>query len=80
MICLTALNGMRNIYNPIIVNTMNQIYREKEHLLLMWADQHPKTALQGETNKNYNTVASEDWEKLDKGETGRNKTSRMNII
>jgi hypothetical protein len=63
MICLTALNGMRKIYNPIMVNTMNQIYREKEHLLLMWADQHPKAALQGETNKNYNTVA-EDWEKL----------------
>jgi ribonuclease HI len=51
---------------------MNQIHREKEHLILMWvlrhaeiqgnkkADQHAKTALQGETNKNYKTIA-EDW-------------------
>jgi ribonuclease HI len=51
---------------------MNQIHREKKHLILMWApghagiqryekaDQHAKAALQGETNKNYKTVA-EDW-------------------
>jgi hypothetical protein len=44
----------------------------KEHLILMWvpghagiqgnekADQHAQAALQGETNKNYKTVA-EDW-------------------
>jgi hypothetical protein len=37
------------------------------------ADQHAKATLQGETNKNYKTVA-----KLDKGETGRNKTSSEN--
>jgi hypothetical protein len=70
--CLIALDGMRKIYNLKVVGTMNQIYREKEHLILMWvpghagiqgnekADQHAKAALQGETNKNYKTVA-EDW-------------------
>jgi hypothetical protein len=51
---------------------MNQIQREKEHLILMWvpghvgiqrnekAAQHDKAALQGESNKNYKSVA-EDW-------------------
>jgi ribonuclease HI len=50
---------------------MNQIHREKEHLILMWVpehtgiqgnektDQHAKVALQGETNKNYKTVAED---------------------
>jgi ribonuclease HI len=63
---------MRKIYNPKMVRIMNQIHREKEHLILMWVlrhagiqgnektDQHVKAALQGETNKNYKTVA-EDW-------------------
>jgi ribonuclease HI len=60
---------MRKIYNPKVVRMMNQIHREKEHLILMWvpghagiqgnkkADQHAKAALQRETNKNYKTVA-----------------------
>jgi hypothetical protein len=68
--CLTVLDGTREIYNPKVVRTMNQIHREKEHLILMWvpghagiqgnekADQH--AALQGEINKKYKTV-SEDW-------------------
>jgi hypothetical protein len=47
---------MRKIYNPKVVRMMNQIHREKEHLILMWvpgqADQHAKVALQGKTNKN----------------------------
>jgi hypothetical protein len=59
-------------YKPKVVRMMNQIHREKEHLILMWVpghggiqgnkktDQHAKTALQGETKKNYKTVA-EDW-------------------
>jgi ribonuclease HI len=50
---------------------MNQIHREEEHLILMWvlghagiqgnekSDQHAKAALQGETNKNYKTVAED---------------------
>jgi ribonuclease HI len=70
--CPTALDGMRKIDNPKVVRMMNQIHREKEHLILMWvpghaeiqgnekADQHAKAALQEETNKNYKTVA-EDW-------------------
>jgi ribonuclease HI len=69
---LTALDGMKNIYNPKVVKMMNQIHREKELLILMWvsghagiqgnekADQHAKAALEGETNKNYKTVA-DDW-------------------
>jgi hypothetical protein len=67
--CLTALDEMRKIYNPKVVRILNQIQREKEHLILMWvlghariqgnenADLHAKAALQGETNKNYKTVA-----------------------
>jgi ribonuclease HI len=63
---------MRKIYNPKVVKMINQIYREKMHLIFMWvpghgriqgnekADQHAKAALHGETNKNYKTVA-EDW-------------------
>jgi ribonuclease HI len=63
---------MKKIYNPKMVRMMNQIHQEKEHLILMWvlahaeiqenekADQHAKAALQGQTNKNYKTVA-EDW-------------------
>jgi hypothetical protein len=37
---------------------MNQIHREKEHLIQgnEKSDQHAKAALQGETNKNYKTV------------------------
>jgi ribonuclease HI len=70
--CLTALDGMKKIYNLKVVRMMNQIHREKQHLILMWvpghagiqgnekADQHAKAALQGKTNKNYKTVA-EDW-------------------
>jgi hypothetical protein len=50
----------------------NQIHQEQEQLILMWVpgyagiqgnekvDQHAKVALQGETNKNYKTIA-EDW-------------------
>jgi hypothetical protein len=38
--CLTALDRMRKIYNPKVVRMMNQIPREKEHLILMWV---PKT-------------------------------------
>jgi hypothetical protein len=33
---LIALDGMRKIYNPKVVGMMNQIYREKEHLILLW--------------------------------------------
>jgi ribonuclease HI len=63
--CLTALDGMRKIYNPKVVRMMNQIHREKEHMIFIWvsgyagiqgnekADQHAKAAPQGETNKNY---------------------------
>jgi hypothetical protein len=63
---------MRKIYNPKVVKIMNQIYREKEHLILMWVPghnriqgnekegQHAKATLQRETNKNYKTIA-EDW-------------------
>jgi hypothetical protein len=69
---LTALDGMRKIYNPKVGRLMNQIHREKEHLILMWvpghagiqgnekADQHVKMAQQGKTDKNYKTVP-EDW-------------------
>jgi ribonuclease HI len=58
---------MKKIYNPKVVRMMNQIHREKEHLILMWvlghagiqenekADQHAKAALQRQTNKNYKT-------------------------
>jgi hypothetical protein len=65
--CLTALDRMRKIYNPKVVRMMNQIHREKEHLILMWvprhagiqenekANQHAKA----ETNKNYKTVAED---------------------
>jgi hypothetical protein len=38
--CLTALDGMRKIYNPKVVRMMNQIHREKEHLILMWVPGH----------------------------------------
>jgi hypothetical protein len=70
--CLTALDGKRKIYNPKVVRMMNQIHREKALLIRMWVPrhagiqgnenpyQHAKAALQGETNKNYKTVA-EDW-------------------
>jgi hypothetical protein len=63
---LTALDGMKKIYNPKVVRIMNQIHREKDHLILMWvpgnekADQHAKAALQGEINKNCKIVV-EDW-------------------
>jgi hypothetical protein len=73
--CLTALDGMRKIYNPKMVRMMNQIHREKEHLILMWvpahagiqrnekADQHAEAARQGKTKKkSYKTVA-EGWKK-----------------
>jgi hypothetical protein len=33
--CLTALHGMRKIYNHNVVSMMKQIHREKEHLILM---------------------------------------------
>jgi hypothetical protein len=48
--CLTALDGMKKLYNPKVVRMMNQNHREKKHLI------------PGETNKNYKTVA-EDWKK-----------------
>jgi hypothetical protein len=53
--CLTALDGMKKIYNLKVVRMMNQIHQGNEK-----ADQHAKAAPQGETIKNYNTVA-EDW-------------------
>jgi hypothetical protein len=37
---LTALDGMRKIHNPKVVRKMNQIHREKEHLILMWVPGH----------------------------------------
>jgi ribonuclease HI len=70
--CLTALDGMKKIYNPKVVRMMNQIHREKEHLILMLvpahagiqgnekANQHANAALQGKNYKNYKTVA-ENW-------------------
>jgi hypothetical protein len=63
---------MRKIYKPKVVRIMDQIHRDKEHLIFMWvpghteirgnekAGQHAKAPLQKETNKNYNTVA-ENW-------------------
>jgi ribonuclease HI len=72
MSCLTTLDGMRKIYNPKVVIMMNQIHREKEHLILTWvpgyagiqgiekADQHAKAALQRKTKKNYKTVAKDE--------------------
>jgi hypothetical protein len=72
------------IYNPKVVRMMNQIQREKEHLILMWvpghvgiqrnekAAQHDKAALQGEQELQ---IRCRRLENLDKGETGRNKTS-----
>jgi ribonuclease HI len=60
---------MKKICNPKVVRMMNQIHRQKEHLILMWvpryariqgnekADEHAKAALQGKTNKNNKTVA-----------------------
>jgi ribonuclease HI len=62
---------MRKVYSPKMVRMMNQIYREKEYLILKWvpghagiqgnekADQHANAALQGETNKNCKTVAKD---------------------
>jgi hypothetical protein len=58
--------------NPKVERMMNQIYSKKEHPILLWVpghasiqenkktDQQAKTALQGESNKNYITVA-QDW-------------------
>jgi ribonuclease HI len=37
---LTALDGIRKIYNPKVVRKMNQIHREKKHLILMWVPGH----------------------------------------
>jgi ribonuclease HI len=31
---------MRIIYNPKMVGMINQIHREKEHLILMWVPGH----------------------------------------
>jgi hypothetical protein len=39
--CLTALDGMRKIYNPKVVRMMNRIHREKEHLILMLVPRQP---------------------------------------
>jgi ribonuclease HI len=62
---------MKQIYNPKVVRMMNQIHREKEHLILMWvpghvgiqgnekADLHAKAALQRKTKKNYKTIAKD---------------------
>jgi hypothetical protein len=38
--CLTVLDGMRKIYNPKVVRMMNQIHREKEHLIIIWVPGH----------------------------------------
>jgi ribonuclease HI len=90
--CITALDEMWKIYKPKVVRIMNQIHKEKEHLLLMWipghariqgnvfmADQHAKA---GTARRNQQKLHSHcrRLEKLDKGETGRYKTSRMDII
>jgi ribonuclease HI len=31
---------MRKTYNPKVVRIMNQIHREKEHLIIMWVPEH----------------------------------------
>jgi ribonuclease HI len=76
--CFTSLNGMRKIYNTKVVKMMNQIHREKEHLTLMWVPRH--AGIQGNEKADQHTKAALQWETNNKGETGRNKTSRMDII
>jgi hypothetical protein len=48
--CLTALDGMRTIYNPKVVRMLNQIHREKEHMILMLVPGH--AGIQGNEKAN----------------------------